>query len=1675
MENYKLYLYKPSGDSEDFLGELLVDNLQVNIKLHEISSISFTIPEVVNGAANIRLDEVLDGYIVELWYGRVDGIENTDYFKIRFVLHTTPLDYNDFKRTYSYEGFSFESMLEFKQINNWPGVEIKDFYREPKYDNSTTDQYTEVAATGQTIPNHPYAVTAKTVGAGNYIRIAPTTPTATSLDIYVYEVREDTLTNAYNEIAYIRYSGVTYNESGFKQGYYFLDMDEDNKYVEYIYIYVPDNYEDFNNQPSNKKLSFKVYDNPISRHYAVGVNRNDENPYSNMYIDLAQDVEDGDPAEYGNYSFITQPTYSKNGLKLEHVLLGNIESSSLTSDGLLYNTDFTIGIIHEDIAAKYRSNLEYNNISVYQAIRDLAESFDAIPVFDTILKTVSFYPENADTWPNNGLILKYGTYLKNIKKDIDASKIVTAARGIGKDNLNTIALITPDGSDSWQDFSYYLDEFYIDSELSLSQLNDAGFVFTLQNPSSGVYYLGISYPNSDNTSSYQSRWMSAAEAKKVAKWQFNRDFMHKVLLGEIKPSEVDYSGLNLSPLDRYYDLYNIRSENINDYVQSDTTLSKMKAQSYRYKYLYDYYDKKVKVQEPFNPDSEDSKKFLYYKDLWEQAQAIVAAQEIIVENKRLAIFTDTINDSVGDKLGEIRTGLNKITTFSINMNKLEPFIKEFIVNDTKLDNDLDLLDAVVTHVNENKIPKITIDVGIVDILGAQESYEDWNKLKVGDLVSVYYPEFNIDQEVQIRELSIDFESHTASMVISSVRNYNKGYGNYISKIVKKLNITEKNIVSNLQDSNRVSSEESNDAYSTLNGGELNTSDANIIFGSTDSNGNTSTSLTGSGFESLTVDEVDPLIEVFSFGSDKSVTISEGAILAKYSKDDFKTEVEISADKGIEIRKITGSAEDEDLLVTKQVYIDTNGNAVFAGSIQIGSSAYDQIVSLAGAGTTVFKAGSIEEFNDITTQNVNDLLLITETFTDTEAEPEEVVYIKDDIYRYDLITAPDTYSWVLAADLKTKRTGTVAGWKIDGTTISSNSDNVVLNNAGWIGLKKDSYDDSTAGAFLGIDTEDDDIAKLNVGDESRYLKWTGEELEVVGDIGGSIGSIVVGNVTINNNGITGTDNSENTTFFLDADNGDVFIKGTLSVGQTISGFNQQGVFVGKELDTSKFSLVSGSTFLTFDPSRTDYKLIISGDAKLGPLTVGSGSTASTFIGFTSNTGPITYFKRSTTTTLNSNIIGPQTTTNIAIGMSLFGNGIQSNTTITAISPSITISNVATTSATSLLTYARQSADYYFNLSDIQYISIESSGFSAYNATPAYSNRQITIEVYNNTTLLQTSGILNLPNTNYPFHSNITLYELTSPLSANRIKIITSATTSTTDGTWNVTPSVAILSGSLNLGNFSANSSGVLKAESSTFGNLSGNHAINISPRTIVSGTRKVTTIQPANNMTTDTTVTLPRYNGTMLLSTNGNDHSTKTYVNGFDNDIFMVATSSSNSKINIVAADTIRLTTTQNSSGDIELTALDNIQLRTGTDGVRFYGTNDSAVANNYTAIKRANNTVINSINFPLINGTFELSRVELTAATVAQNENTGYRDAIGNWMFVELFRGSAKVYEVNIYVPSVSTSANTTLYPYVWREPTSGLFGDTMTIQRSGTSIQIKTNAGGDTTFKFWRYGNPAS
>lgn len=109
---------------------------------------------------------------------------------------------------------------------------------------------------------------------------------------------------------------------------------------------------------------------------------------------------------------------------------------------------------------------------------------------------------------------------------------------------------------------------------------------------------------------------------------------------------------------------------------------------------------------------------------------------------------------------------------------------------------------------------------------------------------------------------------------------------------------------------------------------------------------------------------------------------------------------------------------------------------------------------------------------------------------------------------------------------------------------------------YMRMAKSSYsDDSTAGFFLGFveptgatgPTTGD--VKFNIGDNTSYLKWTGSSLDLLGDIGGTIGQISISGsttgagITITEDGITGSDGTDDT-FVLTKD-GDLTLIGTIT--------------------------------------------------------------------------------------------------------------------------------------------------------------------------------------------------------------------------------------------------------------------------------------------------------------------------------------------------------------------------------------------------------------------------------------------------------------------------------------------------------------------------------------------------
>lgn len=153
-------------------------------------------------------------------------------------------------------------------------------------------------------------------------------------------------------------------------------------------------------------------------------------------------------------------------LNYKGVLIGN----EYVTDGLsleeiirdIYSgINWTIGFLDSgynqlDTNVIRRSVDEYNNVSVLAVTDSVCTIFGAIPIYDTVNKTVSFYrADNYEYFKYNGLYIDDSNYLNNIKKTDDADSLITRLYALGKDDL-TINEINPTGVSYIEDLSFFL-------------------------------------------------------------------------------------------------------------------------------------------------------------------------------------------------------------------------------------------------------------------------------------------------------------------------------------------------------------------------------------------------------------------------------------------------------------------------------------------------------------------------------------------------------------------------------------------------------------------------------------------------------------------------------------------------------------------------------------------------------------------------------------------------------------------------------------------------------------------------------------------------------------------------------------------------------------------------------------------------------------------------------------------------------------------------------------------------------------------------------------------------------------------------------------------------------------------------------------------------------------------
>ncbi|MBP1932945.1 phage tail spike protein [Ammoniphilus resinae] len=149
----------------------------------------------------------------------------------------------------------------------------------------------------------------------------------------------------------------------------------------------------------------------------------------------------------------------------------NVESKTATQvlSEALNSTIWNINYVDADFDLKLRS-FNISSSSVLEFIFDIAETFQALPIFDTQNRRISLY-KSENIGQNRGLKISYGHYLKTINREIDTDEICTRLKVFGRDGL-TISKLNPTGTSYLENFAFFLYPFQRDENYNVIQSSD---------------------------------------------------------------------------------------------------------------------------------------------------------------------------------------------------------------------------------------------------------------------------------------------------------------------------------------------------------------------------------------------------------------------------------------------------------------------------------------------------------------------------------------------------------------------------------------------------------------------------------------------------------------------------------------------------------------------------------------------------------------------------------------------------------------------------------------------------------------------------------------------------------------------------------------------------------------------------------------------------------------------------------------------------------------------------------------------------------------------------------------------------------------------------------------------------------------------------------------------------
>ncbi len=107
--------------------------------------------------------------------------------------------------------------------------------------------------------------------------------------------------------------------------------------------------------------------------------------------------------------------------------------------------------------------------------------------------------------------------------------------------------------------------------------------------------------------------------------------------------------------------------------------------------------------------------------------------------------------------------------------ELNEYIHETVWSDSNYSNDVDLYEDAKEELFKISQPLISYEIDIVDFLKAVICQKDWNKLNLGDTITIKYPNFGINIKAKIISIDHNIDDNSINLKIANNKDIKSGF------------------------------------------------------------------------------------------------------------------------------------------------------------------------------------------------------------------------------------------------------------------------------------------------------------------------------------------------------------------------------------------------------------------------------------------------------------------------------------------------------------------------------------------------------------------------------------------------------------------------------------------------------------------------------------------------------------------------------------------------------------------------------------------------------------------------------------------------------------------------------------------------------------------------------------